>query len=549
MVQANELEGQSKATVTSDRAQQILQAYNAYKASGGQSAPSTTNQVTPQRSSQSSSSPINISSVQLQKTNALRAQEDLPPLQEVANVRVVAPTSSRSQQPQQSVPQPEKITSNQIALGQGMNTLSLQQTQAKNEVLTTREKLAQAQGSVTSLGGGGEAVSFMRFPFSSNKGPSSGGVQSTTILDPLQFLGIEAGVSLATKGAEALYSFIRGGGGKEIVKIGTKDIGLNIKPSEAYLKAKSFETQAARLPSPASIRPTPPPKVPTLSSGGGGFTSTNINLGRGVGQLVPKEGGIAKTDLFKPSPPSSPKPSQGKEVTVGKGGLTQLVREKPVIEKPQLLTKFKEEQIKLGKGETKTLQKQTIKPVPPKLLQRQKQEPIFTPRQKQKQTKIFIPKYKQKQTYVFPIPPPKTTPVPIFTPRQKQKQGGGYPKPPPNITIPTLLIPPPPRTTPPPPRIPPPPTNTPPPPPPPDINKKLGGLIPGFNTQTGALGKVSKGGNRLGYIGNVPLTSIVGVYKRSEISYGNKAEKLSKGTKTSQNFSSLSSKGSKKFRF
>jgi len=75
----------------------------------------------------------------------------------------------------------------------------------------------------------------------------------------------------------------------------------------------------------------------------------------------------------------------------------------------------------------------------------------------------------------------------------------------------------------------------------PDNKRKLGALIPGINPASGALGKVGKFGSSKGYIGNVPLSSLVGIYNRSEVSYGGSRENLSRSSKT--NYSKLGTKG------
>ena len=527
MVKDTDLGNTSTATITTQRAQQILQSYQAYKQNGGQPAPAAVPKPTPSPSSSSNPNQIQISQANLNRSNYLRAQQDLPPLQEVANVRVVQPTRTSYSSPT-SGPQPEKIVT------QAKQEPTLAATPAQKNTPDVRAQYEQALSTLKPSGGGGEAVSFLRFPFSPNKGSTSNNIQSTTILDPLQFTVGGAGRVIKT-GGEALIGILRPQA-KTISKVGASDIGLNIKPSEAFIKAKSFESQASRLPPPASAKPTSPPKtprVPTSPSGGGpSFTSTNVNLGKGLGRMIPKNsgGGILSSDVFKPSsspPPSPPKPA-GKEVSAGKG-LVQLVREKPQIEKPQIT-----QEQKVIPEKPKLLQKQKQEPI---LKQKQKQEQILQPKIKQTQTQRFKPKPRQKQRLIFVplIPqgkqPPKQIPTLVPGQPQKQKQGGGMPIPTPPITVtPTMLIPPPTRNTP-PPTIPPPIRNPPPTeqPPPTKRPPPFVGLL---NPQSGALGKVGKGGSRKGFTGNVPLTSIVGIYNRSEISYGNvKQPKLPKTTK------------------
>lgn len=77
----------------------------------------------------------------------------------------------------------------------------------------------------------------------------------------------------------------------------------------------------------------------------------------------------------------------------------------------------------------------------------------------------------------------------------------------------------------------------------PDNKKRFGALVPGLNPLSGGLGKVTKYGSAKSYVGNVPLSSLVGIYKRSEVTYGNASEKLTRSSSGSSNkFGSLSRK-------
>lgn len=148
MVGTDNMQGDSKATVTTQKAQQILQSYAAYKAGGGQPAP----QAPPPKPTPSTSAPISISQATLQKTNALRAEQDLPPLQEVANVRVVEPTHTALVNPASSQPQPEKIRSapSQIATVLTKQQAQISETQKQINQITS-DFAAAKQAGVTSI--------------------------------------------------------------------------------------------------------------------------------------------------------------------------------------------------------------------------------------------------------------------------------------------------------------------------------------------------------------------------------------------------------------
>lgn len=125
-------------TQMSMRAQQILQAYQAYR-QGATQAPSQPRPSGPPSyttsNPPSTGEPIQISSATLARVNALRAEQDLPPLQEVSNVQVVRGTLP-SVPTQQSVPQPERITTPP----QGSVVLSQQQL-AKTNALRASQGL------------------------------------------------------------------------------------------------------------------------------------------------------------------------------------------------------------------------------------------------------------------------------------------------------------------------------------------------------------------------------------------------------------------------
>lgn len=637
MVGSDEMQGQSKATVTTDRAQQILQAYNAYKASGGQPAPVKPSTQAPQ-SFPSSSPQINISQKELQKTNALRAEQDLPPLQEVSNVKVVEPTRTTYTQSQ---PAPEKITSPTRSPDTGVLTGRSGQIQKTHDTINqiTTDFQAAKDAGVTSIqvkDSNGNVIGTVnpqnvamarlqylnltkkgavQYQYQTTSTQGQAGVTSTlTTYKPMNVLTAFTGGALGgfaelgliglglvakatgkpitipgtnytaqpkgvveqaqekvqkTFGRETLDKMISGekvdlsnplelasltgfgaaviatgglGGARAVLQKGgttllsllreesptiakaeSKDIGLNIKASEAYQKALLFEKQASRLPPPATVKTA---TIPT-------FTSSEINLGKGLGREIGKGGGGETTGLFRSSGGSTGGGSFGeKTVTVGKGGLTQIVREKVKLEKPQTvqkqepLVKQKQDVLLKQKQEQIVKERQAQKQIrKPKIRQEQKQEELLLVRpvsrtsgtkttqvQKQKSMTGLVSKQTQKI---------KSAPIAVTTHITKQTQK--------QTNIPDQL-----KTngnT----------TNI------PDTKKTPPGFpgLLGGGAKPGALGRVGKGGNRLGYIGNVPLTNIVGVYKRSEITYGNRAEKVARsGSK--QNFSRLGTKKSRK---
>lgn len=340
---------------------------------------------------------LSISQSNLDRSNALRASMGLPPLQQITNVKVVTP-------------EPKQVTGKDLAelQGRAANTISPVRPQEN------------------------EAVSFMKIPFVGQKAGGTSQVPSTTIADPLQFIGFGAATKAAVKGGSILVGAIKSGS-KPVVKEGAKDIGLSIKPSSDYLSSQRFERQTRTLPKPSSItppRPTPPLKPQSTPPS---FTSTNINLGRGIGFVVPKGGkGGGASNFFKPPPkaPEPQKPTSGKEVNTGKG-LMQIVKEKPLTTQKQT-QQFKEYPISLGKTTLQTVQKtkQTTKAdqlmkdylkglqtltLKKQVKQNQSQDIIFIAPQKTKGQQSFIQPQKQKQRSVGVI-------LPVFRQSQKPQQ-------------------------------------------------------------------------------------------------------------------------------
>jgi len=185
------------------------------------------------------------------------------------------------------------------------------------------------------------------------------------------------------------------------------------------------------------------------------FSENKINLGKGIGRLVPKSGGgeaIRKT-FKKPPPPSFTRTFEepkGNAKEVG-GGLLAILKEPATIKKtPQVLRKPKvtSTQIisasniqkprtnlnKIMSGYLANLQKQRLRPEQAtKARQSQIFKPVQEQRQQSKQFSIFKPAQKQTRSSIFkPILSPRQQPKPfsglITSPKQGQKphQGQSY---------------------------------------------------------------------------------------------------------------------------
>lgn len=270
--------------------------------------------------------------------------------------------------------------------------------------------------------------------------------------------------------------------------------------------------------------PTPTPQI-------------EVSLGRGTGKVI--SGGKGSTGILEGTgkPPTSP---TEKTVSAGKG-LEQIVREKQATkqvqrQKPEFEQKQLSKQEQFLKNQEKSKLEQKTK-TEEQLKQKQEQSLI----QRTGLRYIKTQEEKQKQgTSLVTIPKPKQTGkernqelIPGFVPlttgststrqtqKQKQEQTGitdlltvtKFPGKPPS--------PPTGQPTPPPPR--PPTTETPPPgkKTPPDLG------VLGVGGSGGLLGKVSKGGARREFVGNVPEASIIGTYSRSELSYSQRTIKKS----------------------
>lgn len=293
-----------------------------------------------------------------------------------------------------------------------------------------------------------------------------------------------------------------------------------------------------------------PPREPPKFTGGSSFKETNVYLGRGIGNLVPKSGGglsTLKTPPTPPSPKETPK-EEPRTIQTKSGQVLQLLAKQETKQVPKAT--FKEYPIQLGKGELK----QEVKPLSKQiqktglktqaqlkteqylkqqqqLRQRartktQEQGLLFIQSQKQKQqtqTKTqqqaqkqrqglaLLPKFKQPQAtkqsrIVGLVTPNQTTTQPTFAQLTTNEQ---------TLPKPTESVP--------------------------ETPRRPGGFLPLFGgAKSGALGRVSKSGSRRQYIGNVPLEDIVGVYKRSEVTYTNRS--ASQINKSSSKHSKLISK-------
>lgn len=175
------------------------------------------------------------------------------------------------------------------------------------------------------------------------------------------------------------------------------------------------------------------------------FSENKINLGKGIGNLIPKTGGReAMTRTFKKPPPPSftrtfeePK---GNTKEVG-GGLLTILKEPKVTKSPQILRKPKPSSTQIVSvsniqkprsnlnqimgGYLKNLQKTRAKP---EQITKARQSQIFkesqTQRNKPLQFNIFKPVQKQTQSSIFrPIAGSKQQPKPFFGFIQSPKQG------------------------------------------------------------------------------------------------------------------------------
>lgn len=674
---ADEMQGTSKATVNTAKAQQILQAYQAYKQSGGQPAPQQA-KPTPSPSGQ----PISISSTQLQKTNAQRAEQDLPPLQEVANVRVVEPTHTEYQQSQ---PVPQRIT-NQPAKDMAViltaQQKQIQDTQKQISQITTDFTAAQQAGvkEIKVYDSSGKVIGTVnpqnvpqarlqflnltkqgavKYGYETTTSQGTSGVTSTLTTyqanNPLTaFAGGALGgfaelglVSLGliakatgkpilipgtnytaqpkgvldqaqskvqqTFGQETLDKLMSGqkvdfsnpnelaslaGFGASVVATGGTG-GLKTIPSKIIEALRS--PQLAKAAATKGLEHTVKFELPstktsnTLSNleatqarstgkiGSGGISSSSLDFSKGgilsvtskdvsftpsqttgifgstktVGQGTT---GVFKSDLENKLTTSTPDVRNqkleyisggGKNEKLGSSGgksgtrfnsksfitsqstASQLTRQERLVrdnikssnpkgKSPNISDIKPASSINVLSGKTKqvTSSKQLTKN---KSITKQKQKTVLIPantkNETRQKTERPINNLKDKigtNSMSKSATTQKTkTSTALITKTKQVTQ---------NVSIPNVVRT---RNN---------ETNI------PDKKKNPFGGLPGFTTQSGGLGKVSKGGNRLGYVGNVPLNNIVGMYNRSEVSYGRTAGKMSRGN-TKTNYNKLGTKG------
>ncbi len=522
--------------------------------------------ATPSPTPSVSGAPLDISAAQLARTDALRAQMGLPPLEQAERVTVVKGTQSLPVKP---TPKPVSTQSDvRSVIGAAMSQAEgIPEQMKEGEAVSLFTMPLERTLAKTPL-----AFLFKPPPPSTQQGTKE--VPATGIVDVLQFLPF--GLGLAEKGAAFVRTlpeaFVKEFGPKvEETAVsagkGAADIGTNVpKYTEQFRTEKNIQDM---------IREKMKSPLPIARAG---LTSTETSLGTGLGKVISKGGEAGKpTDIFGKPPPETPKSAEEKakedyfkareeyaqkraieqgmilrktekgystkEVQTSSGILEQLSKEKEVTKtirkKPefeqrqatkqeQFLKQQEEKALKEQEAKPKTegeqVQKTSIKqiiPTPPKPTEGEGVGFLIT-LQKQKEEKPAIPSIKTTP------PPPDQVLIPIFTTLQQTKQKeqfnlGGFPvfTPPPSPEKETTPPPPPP----PPPLIPPPTTTGEPTkrPPPPDLLGLGAGL-------TGGGGRGEGQGAVKAFIGNVPEASIVGVYKRGEISYGSSSFKASKAS-------------------
>lgn len=655
--------GASKATVTSQRAQQIIQQYQQYKQSGGQAAPNKAPTPTPSQPVSSASRTtvtpqINISQAQLQKTNALRAQQDLPPLQEVENVRVVQPTHGTygaGPQPERVVT-PNKTPDSGVLTGKSaqiqdthntINQITTDFTNAKQagvKEIQVKDASGNVIGTVNPQNVPQARLQYLnltkkgavKYEYTTTSSTGQTGVTSTlTTYQPSNIVTAFTGGALGgfaeagliglglvakltgkeitipgtnytakpkgvlqqaqekvqkTFGQETLDKMISGqkvdftnpielasltGLGASIIATG------GVGGAKAAIMAPSRIVSALRSPKIASalfnrdIQETELQNIKVLSTksstgvfgpegvqtrgtakfGEGGISSSSSGFTSGgtTATITPKgetisstkalgvfgktettgkgTTGVFKGDVTKGIVTSTPDLANqkleyisglsrgekgsfggGKTSTVSKGSLTQLTREKSQLQKPlaaqkqEPLLKQKQSVLTKQRQEIVLKEKQTgtqgelllVRPVSRTTTTR------TTSMQKQRSSTALISKQTQK------IKSATVLKTGLITKQVQQETT--IPKEP-TVSKGTTI---------------------------PDTTKRLDGLVSGGNIKSGALGRVGKSGSRKGYVGNVPLTSIVGTYNRSEISYGKvktpKAPKPSKLSNKSKQF-------------
>lgn len=452
---------------------------------------------------------IQISQAELNKTNAVRSSQGLPPLEQVMTVQVVAPAKG-----------PEAGTA--TLFGKTFKTFT-----------PTGQKQS------------GEVSSFLKVPFSGQKA-QGGEVPSTSLADVFAFVPIGSLEKGAVSAEKELSSFFTKAFAKEApkaaetgVKVGTSDIGLNVpKYTDKFRTEKNIQSMINEK------MKSPPPEMARQGKEVTQTPEITVKLGVGPGKVI--SGSKGSTGILEGTgrPPTTP---TEKTVPAGKG-LEQIVREKQVTktvqkQKPEFEQKQLSKQEQFLKDQEKAKTEQTTK-TEEKLKTKQEQSLIERtglryirepkPTQKQEPVPPIAIVKPRQTTETKPKPtPPLVLPIPIQGQPQKQKQDLG------GIFIPTPLTHETPVFSPPPPppsRVPTPPPTKPPPSETTTTDKKrppdLGVL--GVGGGGGLVGKVSKGGFRREFVGNVPEASIIGTYKRSELSYSQRTISKSESEQSKQ---------------
>jgi len=455
---------------------------------------------------------IRATQANLDKTNALRASQGLPPLEKVTTVQVVPSTKTTQSE-----------TGVTTLFGKTFKTFT-----------PTSEKQT------------GEASSFLKVPFSGQKA-QGGEVPSTSLADVFAFVPIGSLEKGAISAGKEISSFFTKAFAKEApkaaetgAKVGTSDIGLNVpKYTDKFRTEKNIQSMINEK------MKSPPPEMARQGKEVTPTPEITVKLGVGPGKVVSSNKGGTGILEGTGRPPTTP---TEKTVSAGKG-LEQIVREKQVTktvqkQKPEFEQKQLSKQEQFLKDQEKAKTEQTGK-TEEKLKAKQEQSLIERtglryikdpgkPRQEQKQTPVPpVPILKPRPTTgEKPKPfPTLVPPVPITTTKQSQKQDQG------GIGITDLLTvtkipgnpsPPPPKPTPPPTKTPPTGETTTDKKRPPDLG------VLGVGGGGGLVGKVSKGGFRREFVGNVPEASIIGTYKRSELSYSQRTISKSESEQSKQ---------------
>ena len=502
---------------------------------------------TTQKPSSPSGPPIDISAVQLARTDALRAQMGLPPLEQRENVQVVKGTQSEPlrgsdltpiiptmNRQKSSIGAPIDISSRQLAITNALRAEQglppLQNVEKVNVVKGTQSEPATAEQ-------GSEVSSFLKMPFAGQK-VQGGNIPSTSLADIASLTPLPFGI------AEDLGGLI-----KPVSNVFEKEFAGVITP--IGLKVGKALTEAKGPLLDIMGKGEQVLGGPVEKAGSSTFTSKTASLGKGVGKTISKGGGTSPMDILGKGGPSekpsfSTKPSSSeKTVSAGKG-LEQIIREKPLTKTETKMRSKPEFETKHALKQEKFLREQETRPVEKTVqeektgtksieetIQKQKEESptalltktdLLTktglkfvkpaPKQKEENGLIIIQKpplkTKQKEGEKFE-PIPIITPIhtnsttTVTTPKNKTRRGFGLtPIITPRIPIHETISTPPEET----------PTKKKPP--------IIAGILGGVGGLPGGGGRGAASGATKTFRGNVPMADIVGVYKRGEISYNPK---------------------------